>query len=166
MPSPSNTSPRQPGRNGPRLIALFIAIPFLLLIGALVAIPFIAADEVPLNAVGPIGASEGAERGGVVFRGTANIWEVRGNMTENAAGALRFDFQLIGPTGQPPPAGLDLRLQLTRADGSAEQTLPFVRTGQGSFQAQTPPLPTGRWQLRLVFPEVVGIFGFDTGGTR
>ena len=49
-----------------------------------------------------------AERGGVVCHGTANIWEVRGRLTQDAERQANFAIDLVGPTGQPAPADLAL----------------------------------------------------------
>lgn len=144
-----------------RLIALLIGLSFLALIAAFVVIAFNASDEVPLNAVGPVARSAGAEKGGVVFRGTANIWEVRGQLTQDADGRATVSLQLIGPTGQPPARSLALSASLQRPDQhDTAQPLALSPQGPGQFAGQSAPLAAGPWQLRLHFPEVVARFSF------
>ncbi len=74
---------------------------------------FFVHDEARLNAVGPIAAAPGAERGGVVFHGTANIWEVRGRLAQDAARQANFAIDLSAHR-PPAPADLALRLSLER----------------------------------------------------
>lgn len=145
-----------------RWIASLVGGAFLLLIIGFVAMVFFVQDEVRLNAVGPIAAGPGAERGGLVFQGTANIWEVRGRMTSDTARNVRFAFDLVGPTGQPAPASLDLSLRVYMPDREADaRTLPLARTGIGSYVATASSLEPGRWRLRMTFPEIDGVFHFD-----
>ncbi len=122
---------------------------------------FFVQDETRLNAVGPIAAAPGAERGGLIFRGTANIWEVRGRMVIDAQGNARFAFDLVGPTGQPAPSSLDFHVELEIADGSqAPVRLPHRLTGIGSYMTSAQLPSPGPWRLRIVFPEITGVFEF------
>lgn len=160
------TSPSRPGSSGDaratRIVAITLATAFLLLILAFMLMPLIAQSDIRLNAVGPVARTAGAERGGLVFHGTANIWEIRGRMTQNAADGVMFGFNLIGPTGQPPPPELPLTLSLERADG-AQPGVPLAITqlGLGAYQATGTLSESGQWRLRMVFSEVVAVFDFD-----
>ena len=146
-----------------RLVALLVAAAFFLLVGAFVTMVFFVQDEARLNAVGPIAAGPGAERGGLVFHGTANIWEVRGRMVIDAERRVRFGFDLIGPTGQPAPTSLEFRLELDKVAHDDRPPMPLVHrlTGPGSYIASAELPSAGRWQLRMVFPEITGVFDFD-----
>ena len=146
---------------GARLLVGIIGGGFLLLIAAFVGMIFFVHDEARLNAVGPIAAAPGAERGGVVFHGTANIWEVRGRLTQDAARQASIAIDLIGPTGQPAPADLALRLGLEHADGAGTaQALEHRLIGPGSLVASSAPLETGRWRLRITLPEIEAVQEF------
>lgn len=134
---------------------------FLLLIGAFVGMIFFVHHEARLNAVGPIAAAPGAERGGVVFHGTANIWEVRGRLTQDAARQASVAIDLVGPTGQPAPADLALRLGLERADDSGTaRALDHRLIRPGSLVATSAPLEAGRWRLRITLPEIEAVQEF------
>ncbi len=160
----ATTGSRQdkPAATQARLIASIVGGLFLLLIVGFVAMVFFVQDEVRLNAVGPIAPAPGAERGGLVFQGTANIWEVRGRMTIDSGHNVRFAFDLVGPTGQPAPPSLDLKLSVDMPDRDMPaRPLPLTRTGIGSYVAIASALPPGRWRLRMDFPEIDGVFLFD-----
>lgn len=159
-------APARPGSTGDvratRIIAIALATAFLLLIAAFMLMAFTAHSDIRLNAVGPVGRTAGAERGGLVFQGTANIWEVRGQMTQNSADGITFAFNLIGPTGQPPPPELALALFLERPDSAQTGLpLPLRQTGLGAYQASGTLPAAGQWRLKMVFPEVVAFFDFD-----
>ncbi|MGL1834683.1 FixH family protein [Rhodocyclaceae bacterium SMB388] len=158
-----NAAPRrEPAATQARVIAAVVGSLFLVLILGFVAMVFFVQDEVRLNPVGPIAPAPGAERGGLVFRGTANIWDVRGRMTVDAQRNVRFDFDLVGPTGQPAPASLELRLSLDMPEHDmAARALALTRTGVGSYVATASALQPGRWRLRMDFPEIDGVFLFD-----
>lgn len=145
-----------------RLVAVIFGGIFLLLIVAFAAMVFFVQDEARLNPVGPIRAEPGADRGGLVFRGTANIWDVRGRMTQNGTREVSFSFDLIGPTAQPAPPSLDFALFLDMPNSDMPAIpVPHLITGMGSYAA-TVKLPVdGRWRLRMVFPEITGVFEFD-----
>lgn len=146
---------------GARVLVGIIGGLFLLLIAAFVGMIFFVHDEARLNAVGPIAAAPGAERGGVVFHGTANIWEVRGRLVQNTARQASIAIDLIGPTGQPAPADLALRLGLEHADGAGTaQALEHRLIGPGSLVASSAPLETGRWRLRITLPEIEAVQEF------
>lgn len=155
--------PRQGGNaRATRILAIVLAAAFLLLIVAFMAMPFISQNDIRLNAVGPIARATGAERGGLVFHGTANIWEVRGQMTQDAADGVTFGFNLIGPTGQPPPPDLALGLSLERPEGDRPgMPLTVRQVGLGAYQTTGTLSESGRWRLRMAFPEVVAVFDFD-----
>ena len=161
--APSRRSPESTGdARATRIVAIALAASFLLLIVAFVLMAFTAQGDIRLNAVGPVARATGAERGGLVFHGTANVWEVRGQMTQDAADGVTFAFNLIGPTGQPPPPELPVSLSLERPDGTEDGTpLALRQPGFGAYQA-TGILPaSGPWRLRMSFPEVVAVFDFD-----
>jgi len=144
-----------------RLVALIMAGTFFILIGAFVAMVFFVHDEARLNADGPIAAAPGAERGGLHFRGTANIWEVRGRMVIDAQGMAHFAFDLISPTGQPAPTSLDFHVELERGDRSQPPArIPLRLTGVGSYMTSAQLSSPGPWRLRIVFPEITGVFEF------
>ena len=160
-PRPGSRTAAPPGAPGARWLVGLVGGAFLLLIAAFVSMVFLAQDEVRLNAVGPIAAAPGAERGGVVFHGTANIWEVRGRLTQDAARQANFAIDLVGPTGQPAPADLALRLSLEPADGAGSaQALAHRLVGPGSVVASSAPLETGRWRLRIALPEIEAVQEF------
>ena len=147
---------------GARLLVGLIGGAFLLLIAAFVSMIFLAQGEVRLNAVGPIAAAPGAERGGVVFHGTANIWEVRGRLTQDDARQVSLAIDLVGPTAQPAPAGLQLSLSLERADGTGTPIpLDHRLVRPGSLVATIAPLETGQWRLRLTLPEIEALQEFS-----
>lgn len=146
---------------GARVLVGIIGGGFLLLIAAFVGMIFFVHGEARLNAIGPIAAAPGAERGGVIFHGTANIWEVRGRLVQDAARQASIAIDLIGPTGQPAPADLAVRLGLEHADGTgAPQALEHRLVGPGSLVAITAPLETGRWRLRITLPEIEAVQEF------
>lgn len=147
---------------GPRLAAALIGGAFLLLLAAFMLFPLLAQDEVRLNPVGPIAAGPGQERGGLVFTGTVNIWEVRGRMTQDAQRQARFELHLMGPNGQPAPASLPLQLLLERLGETTPPLQPALsRTGPGTYAAVAALPAAGAWRLRLALPEISGIFVFD-----
>ena len=160
-PRPGSRTAAPPGAPGARWLVGLVGGAFLLLIAAFVSMVFLAQDEVRLHAAGPIAAAPGAERGGVVFHGTANIWEVRGRLTQDAARQANFAIDLVGPTGQPAPADLALRLSLEPADGAGSaQALAHRLVGPGSVVASSAPLETGRWRLRIALPEIEAVQEF------
>lgn len=146
---------------GARVLVGIIGGVFLLLIAAFVGMIFFVHDEARLNAVGPIAAAPGAERGGVVFHGTANIWEVRGRLMQDDARQVRFAIDLVGPTGQPAPPELAVRLALERADVDGAVTpLAHRLLRPGSLTATSAPLDPGRWRLRIALPEIEAVQEF------
>lgn len=145
-----------------RLIAGIGGGIFLTLILAFVSMVFFVQEEARLNAIGPIAAAPGAEQGGLVFRGTAHVWDVRGRMTLNNERQVRFTFELMGPSGQPPPASLNFNLALDMP-GREMAAIPLnhSRTGLGRYVATTMLPEPGRWRLRMQFDEIAGVFEFD-----
>ncbi|HRP75538.1 MAG TPA: AAA family ATPase [Rhodocyclaceae bacterium] len=147
---------------GVRIVAIVMATVFFLLIGAFTLMVFFVHDEARLNAVGPIAPGPGQERGGLVFTGTANIWEVRGRMTLDARRQVRFDFDLIGPTGIPAPDTLEVSVAVDMPIHDMPTIeLPLVRTGPGSYAAGAPLPQAGQWRLLITLPEITGVFIFD-----
>lgn len=158
---PQSNQPSDSATSKVRFVALAVAAAFFLLIGGFVAMVFFVQDEARLNAVGPIAAGPGAERGGLVFRGTANIWEVRGRMIVDAQGQATFAFDLVGPTGQPAPTSLEFHVELEKVSGGQPTVrLPHRLTGIGSYTTSALLSSPGPWRLRLVFPEITGVFEF------
>jgi len=155
--TPTNAATRQA-----RLIASVLGGVFLILILGFVSMVFFIQDEARLNAIGPIAAMPGAERGGLVFHGTANIWEVRGRMTLNDERQVRFAFDLVGPTAQPAPPSLEFNLALDMP-GHDMVAIPLnrTRTGAGSYVATAMLPEPGRWRLRMEFAEITGVFEFE-----
>jgi hypothetical protein len=158
MTRTSAPGPEAAGTSGARSARVLVGIIgglFLLLIAAFVGMIFFVQDEARLNAVGPIAAAPGAERGGVIFHGTANIWEVRGRLTQDAERQVSFAIDLVGPTGQPAPAELPLRLGLEPVEGGGPAVaLDHRLIRSGSLVATSVPLETGRWRLRITMPEI------------
>lgn len=150
------------GGRGVRVVAVAIAAVFFLLIGSFILMVFFIQDEARLNAVGPIAPAPGLERGGLVFAGTANIWEVRGRMTIDERRHVRFAFDLVGPAGVPAPDTLafDVALDMPEHDMPPLQ-LAVTRTGAGSYVAGAPLPRTGQWRLNIILPEITGVFVFD-----
>lgn len=169
MSGPDTRSPARAGgpadkeaARGVRRVAIAVGTLFLLLVSGFLAMVFFVHEEARLSAVGPIAPGPGAERGGLVFRGTANIWEVRGRMTLDAQRQVRFGLELIGPTGQPAPASLDFRIELDMPDHDMTPLRPgVVRTGPGAYAASTALPHPGQWRLRIELPEITGVFLFD-----
>lgn len=145
-----------------RWVAVVFGGLFLLLIIGFVAMVFFIQSEARLNAIGPIAPAPGAERGGLVFTGTANVWEVRGRMTQGAGRQVQFSFDLIGPNGQPAPRSLELGLSLDMP-GQDMPAVPLAHTltGIGSYAASATLPQSGRWRLRMAFPEITGVFEFE-----
>ena len=171
MTSPTNnkaTPQKDPASSGAvsqvRWVALLVAGAFFLLIGAFVTMVFFVQDEARLNAVGPIAASPGAERGGLIFHGTANVWEVRGRMVIDAERRVRFGFDLVGPTAQPAPQSLEFYLELDKVerDDVPPMRLAHQLTGPGSYIASAELPSEGRWRLRMVFEQITGVFEFES----
>ena len=161
-PRPGSRTAAPPGAPGARWLVGLVGGAFLLLIAAFVSMVFLAQDEVRLNAVGPIAAAPGAERGGVVFHGTANIWEVRGRLTQDSAHQALLAIDLVGPTSQPAPAGLPLRLELERVDGTgAAVALEHRLVRPGSLVATSAALEPGQWRLRIALPEIEAVQEFS-----
>jgi hypothetical protein len=159
---PSEDVSRPDNTRGVRVVAVVVGMGFLLLVLAFVMMVFFVHDEARLNAVGPIAPSPGAERGGLVFTGTANVWEVRGRMTLNDERQVRFDVDLVGPTAQPAPDTLDVRFALDMPEHDMEALRPQLRrAGPGGYVA-TAALPhPGQWRLQIELPEITGVFLFD-----
>lgn len=149
-----------------RLTAVTIGAAVLLLVGAFVLMVVFVQDEVPLNAAGPVAPAEGFDRGGLVFVGTVNVWEVRGRMLEDSSGQVAFVFDLVGPSGQPAPDTLDMQLYLA-APGSEPpgQPLRWATLGGGRYTAGAQLPAAGRWEFRIAFPGIAGVFAFE-GGPR
>lgn len=160
--SPSRQRAAASEARGARLLVGLIGGAFLLLIAAFVGMIFLAQDEVRLGAVGPVAAAPDAERGGVVFHGTANIWEVRGRLTQDSARRASLAIDLVGPTAQPAPPGLQVRLSLERTDGTgAPIALGHRLVRPGSLVATSAPLEAGQWRLRIALPEIEAVQEFS-----
>ncbi len=145
-----------------RFTALAIAVPFLLLVIAFVVMAFIVRDEARLNPVGPVMPAPGAERGGLVFKGTANVWEVNGRMAIDAERRAHVSFNVRGPAGQPPSPDFPAQVALDMPEHTMEALRPTTSwVGPGAYVA-TAALPMdGRWRLRIEFPEITGVFLID-----
>lgn len=145
-----------------RIVAAMLGALFLLLIIGFTTMVFFVQSEARLNAIGPIAPAPGAERGGLVFRGTASIWDVRGQMTLNAERRVTFSFGMIGPGGQPAQPELDFTLALDMPDQEMTPiALPYTMTGIGNYAASTTLPAAGKWRLKMAFPEITGVFVFD-----
>src|SRR5210317_736780 len=90
--NPDHSSARQI-----RMFVLVIGVLSLAVVGGLISMVFLVSDEVTVRAVGPVPTGPGAERGGLVFKGTVGLWEINGQQTANAARQVRFDIQMSGP---------------------------------------------------------------------
>lgn len=158
---PAHDATTTDASRGVRMVAISVGALFLLLVAGFVAMVFFVQEEARLNAVGPIAPGPGAERGGLVFRGTANIWDVRGRMTLDAERRVRFELDLIGPTGQPAASTLDLRLVLDMPERELAPLYPRIaRTGAGAYAASAALPQPGQWRLRIELPEITGVFLF------
>jgi hypothetical protein len=147
--------------NGGRIAAVVIAGFFLLLILAFMVMPFLKHDEARLNAIGPVAAGPGFERGGVMFSGTAGTWEVRGQMVVDAQRRVHFAFDLLSAAGQPAPATLLPKLALDRPERDTPALHPQVsREGPGSYAAMMPLPADGAWRLRIELPKIAAVFLF------
>jgi hypothetical protein len=147
-----------------RLTALTVGLAVLLLVGAFVLMVIFVQDEVPLNAAGPVSPTEGYDRGGLVFIGTINVWEVRGRMLEDSSGQVAFVFDLTGPSGQPAPDMLDMQLYLAAPGAEPPgQPLRWAALGSGRYTAGAQLPVAGRWEFRIAFPGIAGVFAFAGG---
>ena len=163
-PVAAQEADRAAGRSagGGRTAAIVIAGLFLLLILAFMVMPFLKHDEARLNAIGPVPAGPGYERGGVVFSGTAGTWEVRGRMAVDAQRRVHFAFDLVSPNGQPAPAMLQPKLALDMPERPGEPLRPAVsHEGPGSYAAMMPLPADGQWRLRIELPDIAAVFLFN-----
>lgn len=164
MTQAQGAAPRSAGAGAGRIVAAVIAGLFLLLILAFMAMPFLRHDEARLNAIGPVPAGPGYERGGLVFAGTAGTWEVKGRMGIDAQRRVHFAFDLVSPTGQPAPALLQPKLALDMPERPAEPLRPVLTNeGPGSYAAMAPLPADGKWRLRIELPEIAAVFLFNVG---
>lgn len=153
---PNHSSARQT-----RMIVLVIGVLSLALVGGLISMIFFAADEVPVAAVGPVPAGPGAERGGVVFKGTVGLWEINGRQTADASRRVRFVMELTGPSGQRPPPTLEMRWVLDLPEsGLPEIPVAPSRVGAGRYTGIVQLPVDGQWRLRIQTPNVTGRFMF------
>ena len=160
MTTRSPSSPASGARTTRWLVAIAGGL-FLLLVAGFIAMVVFVKDEVKLNAIGPVGRGPGAERGGLVFQGTLNVWEIHGRMAIDAGNRAHFELDMRGPSGQPAPPDLDFSLALAPADGSRPAIpVPHKSDGFGSYAADAQLPAAGPWQLRVAFPGVTGVFGF------
>ena len=155
-PNPNHSSARQT-----RMIVLVIGVVSLALIGGLISMIFFVADEVTVPAVGPVPPGPGAERGGLVFKGTVGLYEINGRQTADASRRVRFDMELTGPSGQPPPPTLEMRWVLDLPDSGLPE-IPVVpsRVGTGRYTGIAQLPVDGQWRLRIQTPIVTGRFMF------
>ena len=144
-----------------RMFVLVIGVLSLALVGGLISMVFLVSDEVTVPAVGPVPPGPGAERGGLVFKGTVGLWEINGRQTADASRRVRFAMELTGPSGQPPPPTLEMRWVLDLPDsGLPEISVTPSRVGSGRYTG-TAQLPAdGQWHLRIQTPVVTGRFKF------
>ena len=155
-PSPDQSSVRQI-----RIFALVIGVLSLALVGGLISMVFFVSDEVKVPAVGPVSPGPGAERGGLVFQGTVGLWQINGTQTTDASRRVRFDMQLAGGSGQPPPPDLRMRWVLDLPDSGLPQiSITPSQVGPGRYTG-TAQLPAdGQWNLRIQTSVVTGRFRF------
>ena len=155
-PNPDQSSARQI-----RIFVLVLGVLSLALVGGLISMVFFVSDEVTVRAVGPVPPGPGAERGGLVFQGTVGLWQINGQQTANAARQVRFDMQLTGGSGQPPPPNLDMRWVLDLPDsGLPKISVTPSQVGPGRYTG-TAQLPAdGQWFLRIHTPVVTGRLKF------
>ena len=154
--NPNHSSARQT-----RMIVLVIGVLSLALVGGLISMIFFAADEVPVAAVGPVPAGPGAERGGVVFKGTVGLWEINGRQTADTSRRVRFVMELTGPSGQRPPPTLEMRWVLDLPEsGLPEIPVAPSRVGAGRYTGIVQLPVDGQWRLMIQTPNVTGRFIF------
>ena len=144
-----------------RIFVLVIGVLSLTLVGGLISMVFFVSDEVTVRAVGPVPPGPGAERGGLVFKGTVGLWEINGRQMADASRRVRFDMELGGPSGQPPPPDLEMRWVLDLPDsGLPKISVTPSQVGPGRYTG-TAQLPAdGQWLLRIQTPVVTGRFKF------
>jgi hypothetical protein len=134
----------------------------LALIGAFIAMIFFVQDEVPLHAVGPVPPGPGAERGGLVFQGTVNVWTVNGRVALDAERNAHVAVALTTTSGEPAPARLPLGLALDMAGAEGTRlAMPHRLVAPGNYIASTQVPSAGHWRLRVELPEVTGILKLD-----
>jgi len=155
-PNPDQSSARQL-----RLFVLVIGVLSLAVVGGLISMVFLVGDEVTVRAVGPVPSGPGAERGGLVFKGTVGLWAINGRQTVDASRRVRFDMELSGGSGQPPPPNLEMRWVVDLPDsGLPKIPVTFSQVGAGRYTG-TAQLPAdGQWLLRIHTPVVTGRFKF------
>jgi hypothetical protein len=137
----------------------------LLLVAALVAIPYLATDETRLTATAPIAPAPGMEFGGWHLTGTVHVWQVSGRLTIDAQRRVQTSLEFIGPGGWPPQEGFAPRMALYMPEHAMDALRPrLIRVGPGSYVADASLPMDGRWHLRLELPEVSGVFAFDVAG--
>ena len=154
--NPNHSSDRQT-----RMIVLVIGVLSLALVGGLISMIFFVADEVTVPAVGPVPPGPGAERGGLVFKGTVGLWEINGKQTADASRRVRFAMELTGPSGQPPPPTLEMRWVLDLPDsGLPEIPVAPSRVGAGRYTGIAQLPVDGQWRLRIQTSIVTGRFMF------
>lgn len=145
-----------------RLLILVLGVFSLALVGGLISMVFLVSDEVRVNAVGPIAPTVGAERGGLVFKGTIGVWEINGRQIANAARQVHFLIDLIDPVGQPAPPTLEIGLLLDPPEsGLPSVPLTPVRVGPGRYTASAELPANGRWLLRIQLSSLTGLFHFQ-----
>ena len=145
-----------------RIVAIVIAIPFLLLIAAFMVMPFLNHSETRLNAIGPVSPAAGFERGGVRFSGAAATWEVKGQAVLDAQRRMYFAFDLIGPNGQPAPGSLAPQVVFESPETVSAPLRPAVsRHGPGAYSADEVLPVAGRWLLRIELPDIAATLTFD-----
>ncbi|MCC5794866.1 MAG: hypothetical protein JJT85_09040 [Chromatiales bacterium] len=145
-----------------RLFAAAAGLSMVGLVGAFVLMTIFIQEEVPLLAAGPVLPSEDFPRGGLVFVGAVNVWEVQGRLLRGEGREVTFALDLTGPTGQPAPTMLDFELSLLRPGYDKVQIpLPHRALGPGRFIASARLPEAGDWQLRLQLPDIAGVFSFE-----
>lgn len=160
--TPAKPAPPPAAARQARVVALVIGGLSLALIGAFIAMIFFVHDEVPLHAVGPVPPGPGAERGGLVFQGTVNIWTVNGRVALDAERNARVAVALTTTSGEPAPATLPLGLAFDSADPEGPKLqMRQQLIAPGNYVANTQLPGAGHWRLRVELPEVTGILKLE-----
>jgi hypothetical protein len=154
--NPDHSSARQI-----RMFVLVIGVLSLAVVGGLISMVFFVSDEVTVHAVGPVPPGPGAERGGLVFKGTVGLWAINGRQTADASRRVHLDMELTGPSGQPPPPTLEMRWVIDLPDsGLPEIPVTPSRVGTGRYTGTAQLSADGQWRLRIHTPVVTGRLKF------
>ena len=155
---PASQTQSQNSSRQARFIALALGIPIFLLLIALMAMPFLAQEETPLQAVGPVPAEAGSEQGGVRFNGTIHVWDVVGRVALDAQRTAHVSFDLRGPDSHPPSGILDIPIEFQMPEHNMDTIRAQAEpVGVGAYATELDlPMP-GTWLMRMEINDEIGV---------